>query len=58
MKNLVARLGSIQIYGDEDSEEPKGEMVNYALCTSISNFDFSIIEPSFYEEACTNSVWL
>jgi len=35
MKNLVARLESIQIYGDEDSGEPKGEMVNYALCASI-----------------------
>ena len=58
MKDLVARLESIQMYGDEESEEPKGEMVNYALCTSISNSDFIVIESSYYEEACTNSIWL
>ena len=49
MKNIVTSLERIQMYGDEDSEEAKGEMVNYALCTSISNFDFTIIVPSCYE---------
>ena len=39
------------MYGDEDSGELKGDMVNYTLCTSISNSDFTIIEPSCYEEA-------
>ena len=49
MQNLVARLESMHVYGDEDNGEPKGEMVNYALCKSILDFDFTIIEPSCYE---------
>jgi len=40
------------MYGDEDEGEPKGEVVNYALMTVV---DF---DPSCYEEACTNCVWM
>ena len=59
MQNLVARLESMHIYGDEDNGEPKGEMVNYALC-SISNSvsNIAVVEPSCYEEACSNGVWM
>ena len=55
MQNLVARLESMHIYGVEDNGEPKGEMVNYALF-SISNI--FVVEPSCYEEACSNGVWM
>jgi len=59
MQNLVARLESIQMYGDEDNGEPKGEMVNYALF-SISNYisisNIMVVEPSCYEEAYSNGV--
>lgn len=53
IQNLVARLESIQMYGDEDNGEPKAKMVNYALC-SISNSipvsNIIVVEPYFYEE--------
>lgn len=62
MQNLVTRLESIQVYGDEDSEEPKDEMVNYALYYSISNYvpilNTIVIDPSCYEESCSNHVWM
>jgi len=48
MQNLVARLESIQIYRDEDNGEPKGEMVNYALCSisdSIPISNINVIVP-------------
>ena len=61
MQNLVARLESMHIYGDEDNREPKGEVVNYPLsCVSksISNTNTAVVEPSCYEEACSNGVWM
>lgn len=49
------------MYGYEDKGEPKGEMVNYALCSisdSIPVSNITIIETSCYEEACFNGVWM
>ena len=40
------------MYGDEDDQAPKGDIVNYALMTSVE------VEPSSYEQACINDVWL
>jgi len=59
MQNLIARLESMHINGDEGNGEPKGEMENYALC-SISNFvsNITVVEPSCYEEAFFNGVWM
>ena len=61
MQNLVARLKSIQIYGDKANGEPKGIMVNCALC-SISNSilisNITIINPYCYEEAFSNGIWM
>lgn len=60
MRNLVAKLENIQFYGDEDSGELKGEMVNYALYSSISNFILNaiLVESSYYEEVSSNGVWM
>ena len=59
MQNLVARFESMHIYGDEDNGEPKCEVVNYAL-SCVSNFvsNIVVVEPSCYEEACSNGVWM
>lgn len=58
MQNLVTRLENFQIFRDENNEEPKVEMVNYALYSFISNYvsNTIIIEPSCYEEAYFNIV--
>ena len=51
--------------GDEDNGEPKGDVVNYALMDSNSNAHvsssykvtkFDDFEPSYFEQACSNSV--
>lgn len=39
------------MYGD-DKEKVKGELVNYALITQVD------LEPSCFEDVCTNGVWL
>lgn len=36
IKDLITRLENLQLYGDEESGEPKGEMVNYVLFYSNS----------------------
>ena len=49
------------MYRDENNGEPKGEMVNYALCSILNYFsilNINIIEPSCYEEAYSNGVWM
>lgn len=37
------RFKILSMYGDEDDHEPKGDVVNYALLTSVK------IEPSNYD---------
>lgn len=52
MDQVVARHENLKIYGDEDDGEPKGEVVNYSLMTSVE------LKPSYYEQACTNDLWM
>lgn len=46
------------MYRDEDNGETKGEMVNYALCCITNYILIIVIEPSYYEEACSNGIWM
>lgn len=39
------------MYGDDENEDHRGDIVNYAL---MSNID---VEPSYFENACTNDLW-
>lgn len=52
MYQVVQRLENMHMYGDEDDGEPKGDIVNYDLLTTI------IFEPSCYEQAYANDVWV
>jgi len=52
MENFVKQFNDMEI-----NEEPKGEMVNFALCAA-QNTIFSNFDPSCDESACTKNVWL
>jgi len=52
---------------DEDNGEPKGDVVNYDLMASTSNAHisssyritkFDNLEPSCFEQVCSNKVWM
>jgi len=52
MEKFVKQFSNMEL-----DEDPKGEMVNYALCAA-QNTNISIFYPSCYEEACTKNVWV
>lgn len=52
LDQAIKRFENFNMYGDENDHEPKGDVVNYALLTSIE------IEPSNYDQACTNDLWV
>ena len=52
MEKFVNQFSNMEL-----DEDPKGEMVNYALCAA-QNTNISIFDPSCYEEACTKNVWV
>lgn len=60
----LQRLENLHILGDEDNGEPKGDLVNFALMASTSTSSVSkvinvdVCEPSCFEQACSNKVWL
>jgi len=52
MEKFVKQFSDMEI-----DEDPKGEMVNYALCVD-QNVIFLNFDPYCYEEACIKNVWL
>ena len=52
MENVVSRLENLNMYGDDENEDHSGDIVNYALMVS------SDVEPSCFENACTNDLWM
>ena len=52
MEKFVKQFSNMKL-----DEDPKGEMVNYALCAA-QHTNISIFDPSCYEEACTKNVWV
>ena len=52
MENVVSRLENLNMYGDDENEDHSGDIVNYALMASID------VEPSCFENACTNDLWM
>ena len=40
------------MYGDDENEDHSGDIVNYALMANID------VEPSCFENACTNDLWM
>ena len=52
MESFVKKFSDMKV-----DEEPKGEMVNYALCAT-KNVIFSYFDPYSYEEFCTKNVSL
>ena len=52
MENVVSRLQNLNMYGDDENEDHSGDIVNYALMASID------VEPSCFENACTNDLWM
>lgn len=51
MEQFVDKLQNMQLHGDENDGEPKGDVVNYALMS------FNDLEPPNFEQACTNNLW-
>ena len=52
MDNVVSRLENLNMYRDDENEDHSGDIVNYALMASID------VEPSCFENACTNDLWM
>jgi len=58
---MIERLEKLYLYGDDDSSEVKGDVVNYALIFIVNNVSklyVYTIEASKFEKSCTNKVWL
>jgi len=69
LDDTLQRLENLQMLGDEDNGEPKGDMVNYTLMVSTSTSNVHIsssskvtkvddFKPSYFEKACSNKVWM
>jgi len=43
MTDALERLENMQLFGDDDFHDPKGDVVNYALMTNVK------LEPSTFE---------
>ena len=50
MNEVLKRFENLHMHGDDDSEDPKEDIVNYALMISVE------LEPPSYEEACNHDV--
>ena len=51
MNEVLKRLKNLHMHDDDESQDPKGDIVNYALMTSVE------LEPPSYERACNHDVW-
>jgi len=52
MDNVLSRHENLNMYGDDENVDHSGDIVNYALMANID------VEPSCFENACTNDLWL